>query len=174
MNIKDLDIEQQVEYINQELKKGRSMKEIETVDFNVNERVISKRLSRKGYKRVDNQFIKRSITEVIQKDKCVEVTSNKKNILKHNKDINDDKLIELLDMVDTLKEIIEHYNKNKNVIDIEINELKPKAVTEVKQKLFKVDAEVLKKWEKFVSEHKEFKVQQLISLALEEFIQKYN
>ena len=173
MNIKDLDIEQQVEYINAELSKGRSMKEIEQQDFNVNERVISKRLSRKGYKRVNNQFIKRSI-EVIQEDKCIEITTPKDNILKYNKDINDDKLIELIDMVDTLKEIIEHYNKNKNVIDIEINELKPKAVTEVKQKLFKVDAEVLKKWEKFVSEHKEFKVQQLISLALEEFIQKYN
>ena len=173
MNIKDLDIEQQVEYINAELSKGRSMKEIEQQDFNVHERVISKRLSRKGYKRVNNQFIKRSI-EVIQEDKCIEITTPKDNILKYNKDINDDKLIELIDMVDTLKEIIEHYNKNKNVIDIEINELKPKAVTEVKQKLFKVDAEVLKKWEKFVSEHKEFKVQQLISLALEEFIQKYN
>lgn len=173
MNIKDLDIEQQVEYINQELLKGRSMKQIEQQDFGVNERVISKRLSRKGYKRVNNQFVK-SITEVIQEDKCIEITTPKDNILKYNKDINDDKLIELIDMVDTLKEIIEHYNKNKNVIDIEINELKPKAVTEVKQKLFKVDAEVLKKWEKFVSEHKEFKVQQLISLALEEFIQKYN
>ena len=173
MNIKDLNIEQKVEYINQELKKGRSMKEIEQQDFGVNERVITKRLSRKGYKRVNNQFVK-SITEVIQEDKCVEITKTKDNIQKHNKDINNDKLTELIDMVDTLKEIIEHYNKNKNVIDIEVNELKPKAVTEVKQKLFKVDAEILKKWEKFVLKHKEFKVQQLISMALEEFIQKYD
>ena len=51
--------------------------------------------------------------------------------------------------------------------------IKVKAITEVKQKLFKIDIEVLEKWDKFVIEHKEFKVQQLISLALEEFIDKY-
>lgn len=44
---------------------------------------------------------------------------------------------------------------------------------EVKQKLFKVDTEVLKNWEKFVAEHKQYKVQNLISMALGEFIDKY-
>ena len=43
-----------VEYINKQLLLGRTMKDIETVDFEVNERVISKRLARRGYKRVEN------------------------------------------------------------------------------------------------------------------------
>ncbi|MEG0671726.1 hypothetical protein [Clostridium sp.] len=40
-------------------------------------------------------------------------------------------------------------------------------------KLFKIDVEVSDKWDEFVRDHKEFKVQQLISLALEEFIGRY-
>lgn len=97
-----------------------------------------------------------------RRDKSIEIIEPKGNIQEYNKSINIDKVNELVGMIDTLKEMIEHYNKNKNIIDVEVQELKPKAITEVK------------KWEKFVSNHKEFKVQQLISLALEEFIQKYN
>jgi hypothetical protein len=44
---------------------------------------------------------------------------------------------------------------------------------EVKQKLFKIDVNVLEQWNLFVENHKSFKVQSLISLALQEFIDKY-
>ncbi|NFU07774.1 hypothetical protein FDF66_18010, partial [Clostridium botulinum] len=61
----------------------------------------------------------------------------------------------------------------KNFVEVKPIELRVKNITEVKQKLFKVDVDVLKKWEEFVSENKQYKVQNLISLALEEFIEKY-
>ena len=70
--------------------------------------------------------------------------------------------------------MLEEYNRNKNIVDVNTVELRPKAVIEVKQKLFKIDINVLEQWEEFVLNHKEFKVQQLISLALEEFINKYS
>lgn len=92
----------------------------------------------------------------------------------YTKDIDIDKLNELINLIEPIKEIIEQHNKSKTIIEVHPIELKAKAVTEVKQKLFKVDVEVLKKWDKFVVDHKEFKVQQLISLALEEFINKYS
>ena len=77
-------------------------------------------------------------------------------------------------MIEPLKAIVEKYNKDITIVEVNTIELKAKAVTEVKQKLFKIDIEVLKKWDKFIADHKEFKVQQLISLALEEFINKYS
>ena len=63
--------------------------------------------------------------------------------------------------------------QNKILEEVEQIELKPPSVTEVKQKLFKVDIDVLDNWNKFILEHKEYKVQSLISLALQEFIDKY-
>ena len=184
MDIKELSIEQLVVYVNQELANGRTMRDIETNDFKVNDRVIVKRLTRRGYKRVGNEF-KQSITNVIQKDKESKVKvvqkSNKdikpdknKGMQKHNQSISNEKLMELVELIDPIKEMLEDYNRNKNIVDVNKIELKPKAITEVKQKLFKIDVNVLKQWEEFVSRHKEYKVQQLISLALEEFIEKYN
>lgn len=184
MDINTLSIEQLVEYVNQELSKGRTMKDIETNDFNVNDRVIVKRLTRRGYKRAGNEF-KHGITNVIHKDKktvekliqepskAIAPTENNA-IQKHNRSISDEKLMELIDLIEPIKEMLEEYNRNKNIVDVNAIELRPKAVTEVKQKLFKIDINVLEQWEEFVLNHKEFKVQQLISLALEEFINKYS
>ena len=53
----EMGIEEIVSYINGELLKGRPMKEIERIDFGVNERVITKRLARKNIKKVDGQFV---------------------------------------------------------------------------------------------------------------------
>ena len=52
-----MSLEEVVAYINSELLKGRSMKEIEQEDFGVNERVITKRLARKNIKKIDGQFV---------------------------------------------------------------------------------------------------------------------
>lgn len=191
MEWKDENIERLVKEINIELKKGRSMKEIELEEFGVNERVIAKRLKRKGYIKKDNQYIissekliqkdnksinksmNESITEVKQKDK-VALNKIKGNDLSYNElDIN--KLIELINLIEPIKEVIQEYNKSKNIIDIEPTpQLQPIGVTEVKQKLFKIDVDILNRWDKFVLEHKQFKVQDLVSLALDEFIKKYS
>ncbi|EHL1910537.1 hypothetical protein KDH02_004811 [Salmonella enterica] len=180
MDMNKLSLEQIVKYINGELAEGRTMKSIENDDFKVNDRVITKRLTRKGYKRINDEFVC-----VIQKDnKNIEKIKKEVNkdkaytedniIQKNNGDIDDYKLMELISLIEPIKEMLKDYKKNKNITDIQMKEIKPKAITEVKQKLFKIDINVLKQWEEFVLNHKEYKVQQLISLALEEFIQRYN
>lgn len=180
MRLNELSVEEIVEYINSQLELGRSMKDIEINDFKINDRVMVKRLNRKGYKRVENRFID-NITKDIQMDRK-EILINKKSenlnkkidvIQWYNKDINPDKILELVELLEPIKNLIEDYERNKNIIEVENIELKPKAITKVKQKLFKIDVDVLEKWEEFVINHKEFKVQQLISMALEEFIEKY-
>ena len=172
MDINNMKIEDIVNYINKELNSGRAMKDIEINDFEVNERVIAKRLNRKGYKRINNEF-KKDITKVIQKDNNINLNKNNSIIQKYNNDINIDELKELIQLIEPIKEVIKEYNRSKSIVEVETIELRPKAVTEVKQKLFKIDVNVLNKWEQFVLDHKEYKVQQLISLALEEFINKY-
>lgn len=189
MEWKDNNIADIVKEINAELKKGRSMKEIELEEFGVNERVIARRLNRKGYIKKDNQFvfseskdiqkdnkgIKDSITAVKQKDKAVMKKLEGYDFMPNYKGIDVEKLNELIELIEPIKEVIQEYNRRKNIIDVEpAPQLKPTSVTEVKQKLFKIDIEVISRWDKFVSEHKQFKVQDLVSLALTEFIEKYS
>lgn len=114
-----------------------------------------------------------AITKVIQKDN----TSNNKpleNVIqKYNNDIDIETLKELISLIEPIKEVIQAYNKSINIIEVEKVELNAPSITEVKQKLFKVDIDMLERWNKFVLEHKEYKVQSLITLALKEFLDKY-
>lgn len=95
-------------------------------------------------------------------------------IQRYNKDIDINSLKELIDLIEPIKAIIEEYNKSKTIVEVNPIQIRPKAIKEVKQKLFKIDVNVLEQWDKFIAGHKEYKVQQLISLALEEFINKYS
>lgn len=77
----EMGLEEVVEYINGELLKGRPMKEIEIVDFGVNERVITKRLARKNIKKVDGQFVLQDgskMPEVKRKQVIEPVSENKR------------------------------------------------------------------------------------------------
>lgn len=81
------------------------MKDIEINDFKVNDRVIVKRLNRKGYKRVGNEVIK-IITKDIQKDNKVILNKKKKIdfrktevIQEYNNNINESKLLELIELL---------------------------------------------------------------------------
>lgn len=176
MEYSENNIVQIVNFINEELSKGRAMIDIENKEFNVNERVITKRLNRKGYTKINNQFVPKegleyqAINNRASTEREVSATLSNCVNPKYNNNINKDrdKLEELINLLEPIKEVIHEFNKSKTT-----TELKAKNTTKVKQKLFKIDVEVLEEWEQFVAEHKQFKVQNLISLALEEFINKY-
>ena len=57
-NITENDIENIIDYINEQLSKNRTMKDIEVNDFGMNEKAIRKRLDRRGYKRIDGIYVK--------------------------------------------------------------------------------------------------------------------
>ena len=176
MNLNEMSIDEIIDYINTELNKGRTLKDIEVNDFKVSDRVIAKRLSRKGYKRINNQYVYKSNTNVLKDNlNQSDFSINKPNtkVLPKYNNIDFSQITELINLIEPIKEVIKEYERNKNIIEIKNIELKPKAVIEVKQKIFKIDIEIANKWDKFILEHREYKVQQLISLALEEFIEKY-
>ena len=104
----EMGLEEVVEYINGELLKGRPMKEIEIVDFGVNERVITKRLARKNIKKVDGQFVLQDGSKMpdVKNNLGIELVSeNKNNNLVENKRLNE---IEkrVFDLEKILKEIL--------------------------------------------------------------------
>ena len=104
----EMGLDEIVAYINGELLKGRPMKEIERVDFGVNERVITKRLARKNIKKVDGQFVLQDGSKMpeVKKKQVVEPVSEGKN----NKLVENKRLTEIekrvLELVKILKEII--------------------------------------------------------------------
>lgn len=118
-------INEVVEYINAELLRGRTMKEIEQQDFKVNERVITKRLNRRGYKKVDGVFKKNdttcNITEVQSSNLQVEKQKDR-GIIKVKNNIDMDKLNLLLDNLDSLLELVNIRNNINNTCNITVNE----------------------------------------------------
>lgn len=114
-----------------------------------------------------------AITKVLPTYKDSDNESSESVIQMYNKDIDINSLKELISLIEPIKEVIQAYNDSKNIIEIEKAQLNPPNITEVKQKIFKVDVDIIKRWDKFVADHKEYKVQSLISLALKEFLDKY-
>lgn len=184
-DINNLDII--LKYINGQLLEGRTMSDIERIEFNVNPRVIHKRLLRLGYQKENNQYIKissASSVKVIQSKKLkkscsskiahknYESINNSTNIVQQNykSKINIEKIIELQELLEPLKSLIEE-RKNQNNL---VRDIKCRRVTDLKQRTVKCDKEVLEKWDKFVEFYPQYKVQDLISQALREFINKYD
>lgn len=131
MNYDQMQIQEVIEYINMELSKERTMKDIEEIDFEVNKGVIQKRLNRKGYEKINNQFIATSKDENKTTIKTTKIIQTKKE---ENKPIQEqkrafnnseiDKLEQLLNIdIDILNKIVKEYNtKNNTKCSIEIKD----------------------------------------------------
>lgn len=184
MEWNDNNIIEIVNYINEELKKGRSQKDIEVNDFGVAERVIAKRLKRKGYKKVDNQWIyanDNSHTSATTDIKPVE----KKDPVNELSIFNDDKmknnLIDLVKNYDKIMTIVNQYDKvsdspsymanNEHFsgisIELPIDPKKDYRTT------VRVNSVVWDQFTAFTDSHKEFTKKDLLSMALKEYINKY-
>lgn len=174
----DYSIEDNVQYINQLLNDGLSMKQIEEDHYNVKERVIVKRLSRKGYKRSPEG---NRLFVLVDNDKA-NVTPNKRksdDIKAHNtlSDGEIQKLKQLINNYDDIMYVLNAYSKCNtsntrcitNIEDIHIIQ-----TCNTKQRMFRVDVEVLERWNAFCDEYKHIKVQSLISSAMLEYIEKYS
>lgn len=184
-------IEEVVIYLNSELSKGRTQKDIEINDFKVNERVIAKRLISRGYKKIDNQYIKTnesSIKEINNNiSKCdnsnTKVISNihkeydkSDTIVIYKKEIQS-KIIGLAQNYDKILEIIRAYDKNddaqydKGSRDIVIS-LPIETKTDFRATI-RVNNIVWEQFSEFANAHKEFTKRDLISMALSEYMNNH-
>ena len=174
-----MQIDKLVQLINLELKKDSSISVNKICNkIGIKQSTVKTQLRNNNYtyNAEQRQYTKNTQknNENIKEVAVTKIEPKTDDIQRYNKDIDINSLKELIDLIEPIKAIIEEYNKSKTIVEVNPIQIRPKAIKEVKQKLFKVDVNVLEKWDKFIADHKEFKVQQLISLALEEFINKYS
>ena len=172
-------IEYIVRYINQELSKGKTMVSIEQEVFKVNERVIHKRLTRLGYKKIDNQYrlnedTTSNITPFEKHYKAteeVEEVNNKIIPIEENKKdigtilgVNDiDKLNLLLENIDGLLKLIPKSNITSNTSF-------KSGVNDVKS--FRVDTGLYKAIKERATRDN-INIADIINRALEEYLKNY-
>ena len=69
MNLNNID--EIVIFINDQLEQGKTLRELERNVFKVNDRVMEKRIRRKGYKKVNGKFVLQDNTDITHKDKIL-------------------------------------------------------------------------------------------------------
>ena len=173
--------EKMAEYINDELSKGRTMKDIENNDFQVNERVIGKRLRRKGYVKQGNKYVLQKDTKtsddkvnqtVIKADKVLKTRQDdKKNQLVINDKNVMDKVLGLVSNYDKIMELLSRndkmYDKMYDGIVIELPQSEEYRTT------IRVNKAVYEEFDRFCAVNKTFNKKDLISMALKEYVEKY-
>ena len=178
-NYDDYTIEENVQYINELLEVGLSMKQIEEDHYNVSERVIVKRLSRKGYKRSEEGnrlFTLVDSTKAHTKPNKAHTKRDKAHTKTTNifSDEEVQKLKQLINNYDDIMYMCSKCNTNNTQHIHDIEDIQIIQTYNTKQKMFRVDIEVLERWNEFCEEYKHIKVQSLISSALLEYIEKYS
>lgn len=118
-NINSMDIREIAEHMNAELKKGRTQKDIEINDFGVNEKVVKNRLDRKGYKKINNQWILSNNHESVNTTNKTTEIIQPKTIEQPPKKAFDNEEIEKLEKllnidIDILNKMINDYTTNEN------------------------------------------------------------
>lgn len=158
-------IDRMVAYINLELSKGRTMIDIENNEFNVNERVIHKRLIRKGYKKVDNRYRKAidiSTPPPLQKELKEKITKSNTKSNAYNLSIEEVRgLRELLKAKDELLKILDSDKKSITKRNIRSKKNQTKS--------FRVDTGLYEVFKKKARKNND-KITELINGFMEEYI----
>lgn len=175
-------IQDQVKLLNNELKKNTTISVTKLCkELGLVKSTIVDRFTKAGFKynHEIRQYTKGNTVDIIQED-----NKSITNKIEVHKEINIPgiqqeqlkDLLELLEIKTQLKELIQNNNKNKNIVEISIPELKinkSKFEGEPVGRLIKVYKNINDNWIKFCKDNSEFKMQDLYSLALLEFMSKY-
>lgn len=181
-----LDIQDQVNFLNNELSKNTTISVTRLCkQLFLNKSTVVDRFTKAGYKynHEIRQYSKGDTVEVIQKD-SKSITNKIDAVPEVPKENNItgipqeqlQGLLELLELKDQLKELIQNNIKSKNIVEVDLHELKidkTKFEGELKGRLVKVYDNVNNSWIKFCKENNQFKMQDLYSMALLEFMDKY-
>lgn len=185
MGIKDYTVLELLSLINSELGKGLSLNKI-SENLKIPSSSIRTKLKDYRYNKEENRYVLKENTNEIQKEYKEKSSIEKKDIqlqsqYKYNtitdelskKDIND--LLELVKLKEEIELLIKE-NKKNNAKDPVENNLKEniKVTHNAKQRMIRVDNDILREWDNFIRENKDYKVQDLYSLAIKEFLNKYN
>lgn len=179
--LKRLDIEDIVKYINEKLIEKGSLKKIAD-ELEVNESTIRKYITNRGFKRIGNEFVPLDDTCNSECNHSKETAKNKE-ITQQNTNIFSntefkENMLYLNDEAETIKELIQWFkNKddksNTDVIEIKegINIDLPHA--NIKRTTIRINEKVWDLFNKFVEDKKIYDKHDLMGAALMEFMEKY-
>lgn len=189
-------------YINAELSKGRTQKDIEINDFKVNERVIEKKLKRKGYKKINNQYVLENsnnkeydnsntlattkepkVISRLQEDKKNKYDNNMTIVTEDKYDNSNTLVINDINIKNNLLELAKNYNKILRIIerydkeydkeyDSIVIELPVETIKDFRTSI-RVNNIIWEQFNTFANEHKEFTKRDLLSQALKEYIENH-
>ena len=169
-----LDIKDKIDYINKRLIQGDTVIRIRE-DIGISEKVLQKEVKKFGYKY--NQKLKQYISttaptttknDTYVVDKTTSVVPN----------INTDMINYLEDNFEILKEFIERVKATtestteSTTHNIEINLVDDKHLS-TKPKSIRINEFVYREWQEFCNENKYYSKQDLISMALKNYMNKY-
>lgn len=167
-----------IDYINSELANNRTMVSIEKEDFGVNESVIHKRLKRRGYKKIDNQYrLQEEITSKITPEKhhkaIEEVKKESNNIIPKEENTKDIEVIQGVKDIDKLNLLLQNLDKLLKLIPTDITS----NITGVRSgvndvKSFRVDTGLYKAIKERAS-RENINIADIVNKALEDYLNNY-
>lgn len=167
----ELDIEEQIEFLNKELKEGKTVAGIRE-ELGIGEKKLQKLLKQNKYKY--NQK-----TRKYESSSVAMSVKNKDNSIK-NKEVDNRALLKLINEINEMKkmntkvvEMYTWYTNQRNVIDPIELKIESREDNSTTTKSYKIYSNTERKFQEFCKKHKQYKVQDLISKALDEFIDKY-
>ena len=177
MNLNDLDIMEQIHFINEKLKEGYSLSRLDKENIISSRKTISNRFKKIGYElnKDTNQY--ESIISVVEGDKSEDketILESSNKVVRGNQANNkllEEIILNYADMNDKLEEVYNWYLKSSDKVvsdDLKIHDFEGEVVT----RSYKIYEPIQKEFAEYCSSSK-YRVQDLISQALKEFLEKY-
>jgi len=181
-----LKIMEQLQYINSEVKNNTLRSICEKIG--IGRTTVRDRLTKYGYifDKDLKQYIKNNEYKYNTNILEVAATSSKQEVAKREYNSNTnifnnkeakDKILNIIEKHDNIEEMLNWFNNQKNIIEVDLNELKingDKLHGEVKITTVRLYVEVWERFRKFMSKYSEFKSMDMVSMALVEYIEKYD
>lgn len=184
---KGLDIESKVKYVNELLQQGDSVDNIRTT-LGIGKNYIANTFGKGGYKlnRNINQYIKgdnvvTNTTNVVKKpNKKVSKQSNEVNNINTSDDrikVLERQIKDLQSQINIINDMLNKNNATNVVIDttsIIHSSIDSYDRNDTKSSHYRIYTDIQEEFKAFCKEHKQYKVQDIISSAIKEYLDKYN
>lgn len=180
MNLNDLDIMEQIHFINEKLKEGYSLSRLDKENIISSRKTISNRFKKIGYElnKDTNQY--ESIISVVEGDKSddKEPILESSNKVVRGDEANNKLLKEIIlnysDMNDKLEEVYNWYLKSSNkVVNESKNMIIPDYNEEVLTRSFKLYKSTQQRFADFCKRNSKYKVQDILCFLLDDGMNRY-
>lgn len=166
--LKELSINEQIVWLNDRLLEGNTVAQIRD-RLCIGEKALQKHIKSINYKY--DQKLKQYVSKDYKQDDSNTLALQLSNS-EYQKFMNIMNTYE--ELQNQVQSLIKRQELEENIIDItlpklEITPMKKKPIS----KTYKFDPDVIKEFTTFCNKHKNYKVQDIISKALQEFIEKY-